>query len=178
MTCLFFCNLLVTSDSALSPLSPPTPCPVSLFHTSQRFYQCPEPTRYWPFLQLECVLFSYWLWKKNKTLLFYRRLWKWLRQDLIYLYRKGYLISGVALIFWKSVTDKTFESKWASASILPLNFLASLTISVTIQCLPVWTQNDWRETSQNVGTLWSLTSFQDKSELFSTLKKDETLVRK
>lgn len=98
MTGLFFCNLLVTSDSAMSP---PTPCPVSLFHTSQRFHQCPEPTRYWPFLQLECVLFSYWLWKENKTVLFYWRLWKWLRQDLIYSVPKRLLNKWSGIDFLK-----------------------------------------------------------------------------
>lgn len=177
MTGFFFCNLLVTSDSPV-----PTHSMSSLFYTSQRFHQCPGPTRYWPFLQLEFVLFSYWLWKKNKTVLLYQSLWKWPRQDLIYSVPKGLLNkwSGVDFlkICWTQSLIKHLSPGGPWELLLPLNFLASLTISVTIQCLPVWTQNDLRETSQNLGTPWSLTSFQDKSELFSTLKKDETWVRK
>lgn len=172
MTGLFFCNLLVTSDSGLSP---PTLCLVSLFHTSQRFHQCPGPTRYWPLLQLEFVLFSYWLWKENKTVLLYRRLWKWPRQELIYSVPKGLLNRWSGVDFLKICLTQSLIKHLSPSEprelILPLNFLVSLAICYYIQCLPVWAQNDLRETSQNLGTPWSLTSFQD-------IKKDETLVRK
>ena len=135
MTGSFLCIPLMTAkDSALPP---PTPCPVSLFHTGQRYF--------FSALMLPATGHSY-SWdlffsaiaceKKKKA-----RLCCCIGgcesdsdKDLIYSVPKGLLVKWVGIDFLEiefySVIDKTFLSlSRPGGHILPLNLLVSLTTS-------------------------------------------------
>lgn len=96
---LFFCILFVTADSAPPP---PTPCPVSLFHTGQRDFFSALTLLHTGHSYRDlffCIV------KRSKT-------------TLLYSVPKGLLVKWGSIAFsenqvqLKKVELKTFESEW------------------------------------------------------------------
>lgn len=106
----FLCIQLMTPKGSAHPN--PVSCSVCLIHARDFFFQkVLYPYNVLTVLTVEICSFQLLLVKKSKTMSLYRRLLKWLRQDLIILYLGVTCLVGWHWLFESEVDwviDKTF----------------------------------------------------------------------